>query len=50
VPAAGPDLSGIPDNDRRSLEQVCNSDRVLRGPVAYNNCLREQLAAYLGQR
>jgi len=46
APTAGPDLSGVPADDRRAMESICRTERTLHGPVPYNNCLREQLATY----
>ena len=38
------DLSGLNSAERSSIESACSSDRVLRGPAAYNQCLSSQLS------
>ena len=33
----------LSSEENRSIEMVCNQDKVLKGPAAYNRCLTEQL-------
>jgi len=40
---AEPDLSGLRDADRESIQTTCASDKLMQGPEKYNECLRKQL-------
>jgi hypothetical protein len=40
-----PDLSGLSKEDRESIEMTCASDKLTGGTQAYNECLRQQVAA-----
>jgi hypothetical protein len=42
---AEPDLSGLSDANRQSIETTCASDKLLQGPAAYNQCVQEQMDA-----
>jgi curved DNA-binding protein CbpA len=42
---AEPDLSGLTDEEKRSIEMVCASDKLLQGPVEYNRCVSKQADA-----
>jgi hypothetical protein len=43
--APEPDLSGLSKEDRESIEMTCASDKLTGGTQAYNECLRQQVAA-----
>jgi hypothetical protein len=43
--APDPDLSGLSKEDRESIEMTCASDKLTGGTQAYNECLRQQVAA-----
>lgn len=47
VAAGAPDFTGVPATDRVAMESACRSERVVRGPAAYHDCLAEQLGAYV---
>src|SRR5262249_21267792 len=34
-----PDLSGLSDADKKSIEMTCASDKLLQGPIEYNHCV-----------
>lgn len=38
-----PDMSHLDADDQDSIESVCSGDKILRGPLAYNRCLNDQL-------
>jgi PEGA domain len=40
-----PDLSGLNQAERQSIEAACSGAKYVQGPAAYNRCLRDQLAA-----
>ena len=40
-----PDLSGVSSDERSSIESACASEKMFRGPAAYNRCLASQLSA-----
>src|SRR5262249_25133745 len=40
-----PDVSGLNDVEKQSLETACASEKLLQGPVEYNNCVKKQLDA-----
>ena len=40
-----PDLSGVSSDERSSIKSVCSSEKMFRGPAAYNRCLASQLSA-----
>jgi DnaJ domain len=40
-----PDVSGLSDADKQSLETACASEKLMQGPAEYNECLRRQLEA-----
>jgi DnaJ domain len=42
---AEPDLSELNKDDRESIEMTCASEKLTRGPDAYNVCLRQQVDA-----
>jgi DnaJ domain len=42
---AEPDLSGLHDADKQSIETACASDKLMQGPAEYSECLRKQLDA-----
>jgi hypothetical protein len=42
---AEPDLSELNKDDRESIEMTCASEKLTRGPDAYNVCLRQQVEA-----
>jgi hypothetical protein len=41
--SAEPNLSGLRDADRESIQTTCASDKLMQGPEKYNECLRKQL-------
>jgi hypothetical protein len=41
--SAEPNLSGLRDADRESIQNTCASDKLMQGPEKYNQCLRQQL-------
>jgi len=40
-----PDLSDLSKDDRESIQMTCASEKLARGPDAYNVCLRQQVEA-----
>jgi hypothetical protein len=42
---AEPDLSELNKDDRESIQMTCASEKLARGPDAYNVCLRQQVDA-----
>jgi curved DNA-binding protein CbpA len=42
---AEPDLSGLSDPEKQSIETVCASDKLLQGPVEYNRCVSKNADA-----
>jgi hypothetical protein len=40
-----PDLSGLSDADKKSIETTCASDKLLQGPIEYNHCVSKQVDA-----
>jgi hypothetical protein len=42
---ADPDLSGLNDLEKQSLETACASEKLLQGPAEYNQCVKKQLDA-----
>jgi curved DNA-binding protein CbpA len=40
---AEPDLSGLRDADRESIQTTCASDKLMEGAEKYNECVRKQL-------
>jgi hypothetical protein len=42
---AEPDLSELNKDDRESIQMTCASEKLARGPDAYNVCLRQQVEA-----
>jgi hypothetical protein len=45
-----PDLSGVTQEDRNSIESACSYEKNVLGPAAYHDCLAKQLAALGGSR
>lgn len=43
--ASHPDLSGLSDSERQSIEAACSNAKYLEGPAAYNICLQDHLAS-----
>lgn len=43
VSAQKPDLSGLSQEERQSIESACAYDKNINGPAAYNRCLQTQL-------
>ena len=44
-PPRQPDLSGLGEPERQSIESVCAPAKYSQGPAAYNLCLKDQLSA-----
>ena len=42
---AEPDLSGLTDEEKHSIEMICASDKLLQGQVEYNRCVSKQADA-----
>jgi hypothetical protein len=40
-----PDLSGLNDLEKQSMETACASEKLLQGPLEYNKCVNKQLDA-----
>jgi hypothetical protein len=40
-----PDISGLSDADKQSVETACASEKLMQGPAEYNACMRRQLEA-----
>ena len=40
-----PDLSGLSQAERESVEAACSAAKYVQGPAAYNQCLRDQLVS-----
>jgi hypothetical protein len=38
-----PDMSGLSDIEKQSIETACASDKLMQGPAEYNRCVQKQL-------
>ena len=43
-----PDLSGVSDTEKQSIETACASDKLMQGPAEYNRCVQKQLDTLRG--